>query len=296
MHITNPIVARLAEAALPVVPVVRVVADRSDAGVAAVLEHLGPNDPGQAVVVAAGFVYTTLYGKRKRQPCSTAPTTTSVAAGAGGAAPTATVLPDASSGVYPPEPVPAAPYAQPAAHVEESEDEDARLPVHLSMATPTPKSHITLHVRPFDGVAHTLNPSAATAEVHLSSTYLSRQPPARLAAEIWGVLVHELVHAYQGSAHDTAPGGLIEGVADYVRLRAGLAPPHWRRKTGGRWDGGYDVTAYFLDWIERAVFPGFTRVLNGILVAMPRWDEQVVAEVTGHPVGALWDLYQDDLA
>lgn len=26
----------------------------------------------------------------------------------------------------------------------------------------------------------------------------------------------------------TAPGGLIEGIADYVRLRSGLAPPHWR--------------------------------------------------------------------
>ena len=45
--------------------------------------------------------------------------------------------------------------------------------------------------------------------------------------------------------HGTAPGGLIEGIADFVRLRAGFAPPHWDPKSGKRWDEGYAVTGFF---------------------------------------------------
>jgi hypothetical protein len=46
----------------------------------------------------------------------------------------------------------------------------------------------------------------------------------------------------------TANGGLIEGIADYVRLKAGYAPGHWVKPgQGDRWDQRYDVTARFLD-------------------------------------------------
>lgn len=37
-----------------------------------------------------------------------------------------------------------------------------------------------------------------------------------------GVCVHEMVHCWQWNAKGTCPGGLIEGIADYVRLRSGL--------------------------------------------------------------------------
>lgn len=43
-------------------------------------------------------------------------------------------------------------------------------------------------------------------------------------------MVHEMVHCWQRNAHGTAPGGLIEGIADWVRLKAGLVPPHWKRE------------------------------------------------------------------
>ncbi|KAI9731176.1 MAG: hypothetical protein M1834_005369 [Cirrosporium novae-zelandiae] len=45
--------------------------------------------------------------------------------------------------------------------------------------------------------------------------------------EILGVLTHEVVHTLQFNGKGSAPGGFIEGVADFVRLRAGLAPAHW---------------------------------------------------------------------
>jgi hypothetical protein len=41
------------------------------------------------------------------------------------------------------------------------------------------------------------------------------------------------VHCLQWDAHKTCPGGLIEGVADWVRLNCDLSPPHWKRETDG---------------------------------------------------------------
>ena len=91
----------------------------------------------------------------------------------------------------------------------------------------------------------------------------------------------------------TAPGGLIEGIADYVRLRAGLAPPHWKRGRGSRWDEGYDVTAYFLDWIEKR-YAGFVRGVNAILKDA-NWDEEVFKLITGNTVDELWKKYRKEM-
>lgn len=86
-----------------------------------------------------------------------------------------------------------------------------------------------------------------------------------------------------------APGGLTEGIADYIRLSAKLAPSHWKDKKTGDWDAGYDTTAYFLQWIEREN-PNFVRKLN-LSIGMSGWDVQVFAQVTGKSVEELWELY-----
>ena len=93
--------------------------------------------------------------------------------------------------------------------------------------------------------------------------------------------------------HGTAPSGLIEGIADYVRLRAGFAPPHWRPGRGKRWDEGYDVTGYFLGWIEER-HEGFVRGVNAIL-RDAHWDEGVFKLITGKSVQDLWNEYQKTL-
>lgn len=98
-------------------------------------------------------------------------------------------------------------------------------------------------------------------EIHFSLSHLHTCTGyADPRSEIAGVLTHELVHCYQhtappGDGVPRPPGGLIEGVADFVRLKAGLDPPHWKRPAKasdrpGSWDQGYQHTAFFLAWLE----------------------------------------------
>lgn len=171
----------------------------------------------------------------------------------------------------------------------------------------TPRS-VKLIVRPMEGIAYTTGNAIDDEhkEIHLNANYIEAQtrkitkrkshapmPTAtvthRTAAvmtqdenvnlgsvfdEIKGVIVHEMVHTMQFSAQGSCPGGLVEGIADWVRLQAGLVPPHWDR--GDRGDRqnmyyGYQVTgtwqqdcmcvgaqshslcpsAFFLEWLSQ---------------------------------------------
>jgi len=126
-----------------------------------------------------------------------------------------------------------------------------------------PIRSITLVLTPMPGVAHTssIPLDILHKEIHLSLSYIahvaSQHPSAGVKHELTGVLVHETVHTLQNDGAGTAPSGLIEGIADYVRLRAGLGAAHWKRP-GRRaevqgvyeWDAGYERTAFFLEWLE----------------------------------------------
>jgi len=153
---------------------------------------------------------------------------------------------------------------------------------------PTNVKSILLVLRPMDGVAYCTGTDEAK-EIHLSLDYVNKVAH-RAADEIRGVLVHETVHCYQHNAKDTCPGGLIEGVADYVRLRAGYAPPHWKKTGGGKWDAGYDKTGYFLAWIEESVGEGTIKKLN-LALHGTEYEEKVFQEVTGQKIGHLWKAY-----
>ncbi|KAI2475449.1 BSP-domain-containing protein [Pyrenophora tritici-repentis] len=115
---------------------------------------------------------------------------------------------------------------------------------HLYTSLPTSSipatRSVTLVLRAMDGVAYTTGLSLDDdhKEIHFNTTYIEGIAPTRQKEEIMGVLVHEMVHCWQRDACGTAPGGLIEGVADWVRLKAGLAPPHWKRRADWRvWEG-----------------------------------------------------------
>lgn len=131
-----------------------------------------------------------------------------------------------------------------------------------------PTRSVTVFLRDFSGVAYTTGTELDDdhKEIHLSLPYIQHctSSNADPAHELVGVLTHELVHCYQHTAPRFSdgrrkisgpPGGLIEGIADFVRLKAGLAPPHWKRPQSAderakKWDVGYEKTAYFLAWIE----------------------------------------------
>jgi len=78
-----------------------------------------------------------------------------------------------------------------------------------------------------------------------------------------------------------------------VRLRAGLAPPHWKRgDKGGRWDAGYEKTAFFLDWLENVKGDGAVRRINLSLSDREYHEKEFWERVMGESVEELWEQYR----
>ena len=126
--------------------------------------------------------------------------------------------------------------------------------------------------------------------IELSAEYVAGITPARLRSEICGVVAHELVHCFQYDGHGTFPGGIIEGLADSVRLSMGLEPPHWKRSFDGLWDAGYDSTAYFLEYLCRRFGRDVVKCINAQLQHEYEEDDFWV-NVLGTPVKELWADY-----
>ncbi|KAG5459195.1 MAG: peptidase of plants and bacteria-domain-containing protein [Olpidium bornovanus] len=176
------------------------------------------------------------------------------------------------------------------------------------------RKRVTLVFREFDGIAHTTRPPGggspscprcAWCEIHLNARYalgqVEKKGAAGAAAELRGIVAHELAHVFLADPSGPGPAGnngtwaLSEGVADFARLRAGLVPAHWRgRGAGGSWADGYHTTAYFLDWIDRRRRPGFVAWLCYVM-GWQRWFDCVWTEGAGAPVNELWEAYQAEL-
>ncbi|KAJ6447140.1 pbsp domain-containing protein [Purpureocillium lavendulum] len=163
--------------------------------------------------------------------------------------------------------------------------------------TAPPTRSVTLILRDMPGVAYTTGSELDDdhKEVHFSLPYVARVPAPRAPAEVAGVVTHELVHCCQYNGFGTCPGGLIEGVADWVRLRCGLVPPHWTRSADGDWDGGYQKTAYFLDYLEARFGDGLVRRLNEKLRIQRYEADSFWCELTGYGVDELWKDYGESL-
>lgn len=174
----------------------------------------------------------------------------------------------------------------------------------LLYSTPdTPHTHapptrsVTVIVRDMPGVAYTTGSEldADHKEIHVSASYIAGVPAGRVMSEIQGVLTHELVHCFQYNAHGTCPGGLVEGIADWVRLNAGLSPPHWKKSAEGKWDAGYQTTGYFLQYLEGRYGGGTIRRLNERLRARKYEEKAFWTEFLGAPVAQLWSDYGKSL-
>lgn len=157
---------------------------------------------------------------------------------------------------------------------------------------------MTFILRDYSGLAYTTGTELDNdhKEIHLSCSFLAKLTDEGARHEILGVICHELVHCFQFAAQGTAPGGLIEGVADWVRLNAGLAARHWKREAQGRWDAGYQKTGYFLEYLEQRFGEGTVRRMNGVL-GEGKYDEKALFArcCGGKEVEELWRDYGEEI-
>ncbi|CAG5153440.1 uncharacterized protein ALTATR162_LOCUS3177 [Alternaria atra] len=156
---------------------------------------------------------------------------------------------------------------------------------------------VTLILREMDGVAYTTGRDLDDdhKEIHLNTSYISHVPESRQKEEIMGVIVHEMVHCWQHSGFGSAPTGLTEGVADWVRLKAGYAPPHWKRHGDCDWDAGYEKTGYFLEWLEKEHGKDVVRRINEGLREEKYDGEKLWRGCCGESVEELWKGYKKSL-
>lgn len=180
--------------------------------------------------------------------------------------------------------------------IEEAVEGVLRLLYTSQSDIPSTRS-VTLIVRSMGGVAYTTGKDIDDdhKEIHFSTDYINQIDPKRLKEEMLGVIRHEMVHCWQFNAEGTAPGGLIEGIADWVRLRSDLVPPHWRKEADGDWDAGYQHTGYFLDYLENRFGGGTVCKLNQKLRKTRYHEDEFWLELTGHKVHDLWKAYGQSL-
>ncbi|CAL4917298.1 unnamed protein product [Urochloa decumbens] len=135
-----------------------------------------------------------------------------------------------------------------------------------SAATRKPVDKVTLVVEDIDGVAFT-----SANGIDLSARYVGGYSAGDVKKEVTGVLYHETTHVWQWDGQGRANGGLIEGIADYVRLK------------------GYDVTARFLDYCD-SLKPGFVAQLNAKM--KDGYSDDFFAQILGKNVQQLWKDYK----
>ncbi|RLN17201.1 uncharacterized protein C2845_PM02G10770 [Panicum miliaceum] len=154
-----------------------------------------------------------------------------------------------------------------------------------SPADRKPVDAVTLVVADVGGAAAFASGDVIT----LSAPYVGNYS-GDVKTEVTGVLYHEATHVWQWDGRGRANGGLIEGIADYVRLKAGYAPGHWVKPgQGDRWDQGYDVTARFLDYCG-SLKPGFVAQLNAKM--KDGYSDDFFAQILGKSVQQLWQDYK----
>ncbi|KAG2704617.1 hypothetical protein I3760_05G012400 [Carya illinoinensis] len=143
---------------------------------------------------------------------------------------------------------------------------------------------VSLFIDDMGGVAY-----ASNNEIHVSARYINGYS-GNVKNEITGVLYHEMTHIWQWNGNGQAPGGLIEGIADFVRLKAGYVPSHWVQPgRGDRWDQGYDVTARFLDYCN-SLRNGFVSDLNKKM--RTGYNANYFVDLLGKSVEILWSDYK----
>ncbi|XP_021816057.1 uncharacterized protein LOC110758494 [Prunus avium] len=147
---------------------------------------------------------------------------------------------------------------------------------------------VSLFVEDIDGIAFSSND-----EIHVAAKYIEGIQ-GDIKTDFNGVLYHEMTHSWQWNGQGQAPVGLIEGIADFVRLKADYVPNGWAKPgEGQRWDEGYSVTARFLDYCND-LQQGFVAALNKKM--RDGYSDNFFQELLGKTVDQLWTDYKAKFA
>lgn len=150
-------------------------------------------------------------------------------------------------------------------------------------------------------------------DMNLDLDYITERPLGLFRFQVHSLVQHELVHCYQHFAprpdSRLPPTGLIEGIADFVALKAGMLDPGWKpqrpissKLRAKRWDVGYAETAYFLEWLEDVrIGKGAVGKLNDGLLrygyyfegggAYDKTGNHFWKQLFGRTVDELWEEY-----
>ena len=145
-------------------------------------------------------------------------------------------------------------------------------------------------------IVNNLQEPAATSnnEIRVSDKHIQDFSGDQLKSEFNGVLYHEMTHVWQWDGNgqqDETRGGLIEGIADFVRLKANYIPAGWAQPgEGNNWYDGYSVTARFLDYCE-GLRTGFVAELNKKL--KDGYSTDFFFQLLGKTVDQLWTDYKN---
>ncbi|XP_004305960.1 PREDICTED: uncharacterized protein LOC101310442 [Fragaria vesca subsp. vesca] len=145
-------------------------------------------------------------------------------------------------------------------------------------------ARVSLFVDDMDGIAYTIND-----EIHVGAKYI-QGIKGDIKTDFNGVLFHEMTHVWQWNGKGQAPGGLIEGIADFVRLKANYVPNgSVKPGQGQRWDEGYSITARFLDYCN-GLKKGFVAELNKKM--RNGYSDSFFNQLLGKTVDQLWKDYK----
>lgn len=152
-------------------------------------------------------------------------------------------------------------------------------------------SDITLIVEDYGGIA-----SSSGTTLRLSSSYLQAQydSGADLPREVAGILHFTTSLIYQYNGGDTAPGWLMTGIADFVRLESGLIDRAERAK-GGSYSGSSQTTAFFLDYLTTRSPSAVYQLNLRLAPGEAAYSDDIFVQLLGSDLDTLWAQYQATL-
>lgn len=149
-------------------------------------------------------------------------------------------------------------------------------------------SGISLVVEDFAGAAE-----MSGSSIRISSSHLKSQSDDGRSVhdETLGLLHFTTSLVYQNYA---GPVWLVTGIADFVRLSAGLIDPAARMK-GGTHDESSKTTAFFLEYLHGRDPEIVYRLNQRLADSQPAWSDDAFVELTGSDLATLWSDYQATL-